>query len=113
MSISLQKAKDTAYYMSGLGLPCTGLPAFSDGSANPAQSNKEYSKWPTSTAATSPIKPTPSRPWIVEQYIPLGSTHWARFQVPTDVFLNPHNPVHHHLLYTILWETWFPQQTNK
>lgn len=115
MSHPSQKAEFAAYQSPEATVDQAGTPAPTEGSADPEQSDQDESEWPTSTvaSATSPTGPVPNGPRFDDQYLPSGSTRWARFQVPTDVFLNPHDPARYHLLYTIRRETWFLRQTNE
>ena len=67
------------------------------GSADPIQSDQEEDP----RASTPPINPT------------IGTSRWASFQFPPDIFTNPPDPIRHELYHRIRLEDWFINQTQE
>ncbi|PVG00621.1 hypothetical protein CPB86DRAFT_181163 [Serendipita vermifera] len=104
---SLPSTSPHSYWPSEYFQSSAATPAPTEGSADPAQSDQEdfgvHTSTSPSTSTSTSISPT-SMP---------TASRWARFRIPTDIFIHPPDPARHQLYHQIRQEPWFIQQQNE
>lgn len=101
-SRSLPAQSPTPFWPSDYSLSSMGTPAYTEGSADPAQSDQEEFDAHTSTSPTTSTSTSTSASST--------ASRWARFRVPQDIFTNPPDPARHELYHRIRQEPWFVNQ---